>query len=73
MNFYIKNISTEPLKLNEKYFINRIVIVIYKYPIFELTRVRYKDNNEEIIVDSKLLTDKIDNTRTISIGLLGGI
>ncbi len=72
MNFHRKNISSKPLQSNEKYYISRIVTVIYKYPVFELTKVRYKDSNEEFIVDSKLLTETLDNTHTISIGLLGG-
>lgn len=71
MNFHRKNIS-KPLQFHEMYFINHIVTVIYKYPIFELTLVRYKHSNEEFIVDSKLLTETPDNTHTISIGLLGG-
>ena len=73
MSFYIKNTSTEPLQCNERYFINHIVTVIHNYPVFELTMVKYKDSNEEFIVDSKLLTEIPDNTHTISIGLLGGL
>lgn len=72
MNFYIGSISTEPMQFNERYFTNHIVTVIYKYPVFGLARVRYKDSNEEFIVDSKLLTEIPDNTNTITIGLIGG-
>ena len=63
---------TEPLQCNERYFTNEIVTVIYKYPVFGLAKVRYKDSNEEFIVDSKLLTKIPDNTNTISVDLIGG-
>lgn len=72
MNLYKKNISKEPLKCNERYFANHIVAIVYRYPVFGLTKVRCKNSNEEFIVDSKLLTELPDDTYTLSIGLLEG-
>jgi hypothetical protein len=53
------------------YLMNQAVIVIYKYPKFGLTKIRYQDSCDEFIIDTKLLADKPTSVHTINLGLLG--
>lgn len=69
---YSKGQFVEPLSDFEKYLINQIVIIIHDYPLFGLSKIRYRDSHEEFIIDTKLLMDTPTNEHTISIGLLGG-
>ena len=69
---HIKEQFIESLSHVEKYLKNQIVIIIHEYPIFNLSKIRYRDSNEEFIIDTKLLMEVPTKEHTISIGLLGG-
>lgn len=69
---HIKEQFTESLSHAEKYLMNQIVVIIHEYPIFGLSKIRYRNSNEEFIIDTKLLIKVPTNEHTISIGLLGG-
>lgn len=64
-----------PLVTREKrlYLINQIVIVQSEVLWFNLVKVRYENDLREFLVDVRLLALEPDDTRTISLGLLGGI
>lgn len=54
------------------YLINQEVVIIKQYPIFNLTKIRYVDDDEQFIVDTSLLKGIPDHTKTLSLRLLGG-
>lgn len=56
-----------------KYLLNQIVVIVKEYSLFGLSKIRYYDENEEFIVDTKLLTEEPSKEHTINIRLLGGI
>ena len=56
----------------KRYLMNQIVIIIKVYSQFGLSKIRYYDDSEEFIVDSKLLEDEPSAEHTINIQLLGG-
>ena len=56
-----------------KYLLNQIVIIVKEYSLFGLSKIRYYNDNEEFIIDSKLLTEEPIEEHTINIRLLGGI
>lgn len=62
-----------PLACAEMYLQNHLVLIIHEYPMFGLTKIKYKDDNEEFIIDSKLLTKLPNNEHTINLALLGGL
>ena len=64
-----------PLVTKEKrlYLMNQIVIVQSEVLWFNLVKVRYENDLREFLVDVRLLALEPDDTRTISLGLLGGI
>lgn len=62
-----------PISFQQKYLLNQIVVIIKEYPLFGLTKIRYIDEIEEFIIDSKILTVEPLEEHTINIRLLGGI
>lgn len=60
-----------PISNIEKFLMNQRVLIIHEYPIFGLSKVRYENDDEEFIIDSKSLTSIPSKEHTISIQLLG--
>lgn len=55
-----------------KYLLNHQVFIIKEYSLYGLSRIRYRDEDEEFTVDSGLLTEVPSREHTINIRLLGG-
>ena len=61
------------ISFQQRYLLNQIVIIIKEYSLYGLSKIRYSDDNEEFIIDSKLITEVPCDERTINIRLIGGI
>ncbi|MDE8329041.1 hypothetical protein PT249_02150 [Erysipelothrix rhusiopathiae] len=66
MNSYISS----PEK--KKYFMGHAVVIIKEFSPLGLSKVKYFDETEELIVDSKLISNFPIEEKTISFQLLGG-
>lgn len=62
------------LKENDRmFFIDKEIIILKIFEIFQLAKVRYLDSIHTFMVDLKALSDKADITNSISIKWLGGV
>lgn len=71
------NIESNSESLSHKsetlqYLMNQLVVIITHYPVFNLTKIRYTDEDKEFIIDTSLLINEPDNAYTLSLQLLGG-
>lgn len=61
------------LSSNQEYFLMNLTVVIIKhYRMFGLSKIKYTNTGEEFIVDTNLLRTTPDNTKTLSLKVLGG-
>lgn len=60
--------------VNEKmFFMDKEVIIVKTIRSFSLAKVRYSSSNFVFVVDIHALKKEPDMTKTISIGVIGGI
>lgn len=55
-----------------RYLQDQLVVIIHEYPLLGLCKIRYIDDNEEFIIDSRSLTETPVFEHTLSIQLFGG-
>lgn len=67
------NTNTLPHVNDRMFFINKEVIVMKVFSIFQLAEVRYAYSFNTFMVDIKVLRQDADESSSISIKLLGGI
>lgn len=72
MNIKSNSASVSHQSETLRYLMNQLVVIITHYPIFNLTKIRYADEDEEFIVDTALLKREPVNKNTLSLKLLGG-
>lgn len=71
----INNMSSSTLpRVNDRlFFIDREVVVVRVFSIFQLAEIRYACSIVTFMVDIKVLRQEADDSSSISIKLLGGI
>lgn len=65
-----KILSTTP-KHKQKYLMEHIVLVIKEYPSFGLSKIKYINEDQTFMVDSKLISTAPVKEKTLCIQLLG--
>lgn len=68
----MKQISDSVPKQVQKYLMEHAIVVIKEYSSFGLSKIKYLNESQVFMVDSKLLSDTPKEEKTISIQLLGG-
>jgi len=68
----MKQISDSVPKQVQKYLMEHAIVVIKEYSSFGLSKIKYLNESQAFMVDSKLLSDTPKEEKTISIQLLGG-
>lgn len=68
----MKSVSDSVHKHVQKYLMEHAILVIKEYSTFGLSKIKYLNENQMFMVDSKLLSDTPKEEKTISIQLLGG-
>jgi len=56
----------------EKYLMEHAILVIKDYSCFGLSKIKYVNENQSFMVDTKLISDAPIKEKTICIQLLGG-
>lgn len=56
----------------QKYLMEQAILVIKDYSCFGLSKVKYVNENQSFMIDTRLISNVPINEKTISIQLLGG-
>lgn len=68
----MKKASNSVPNYMQKYLMEHAILVIKDYSCFGLSKIKYVNENQPFMVDTKLISDAPIKEKTICIQLLGG-